>query len=114
MHRQPPRYTLFPYTTLFRSSAGNFQPLGAPKQFQTPRLMAMNLSSSSAPTLRHRPGNVCDRWSAGARALHFDLLQGREGPQGAARARAFLPRLLARTEEGADEQMGRAHACTPV
>jgi len=65
--------------------------------------MAMNLSSSSAPTLRHRPGNVCDPWSAGARALHFDLLQGREGPQGAVRARAFLQRHLEWTEELEDD-----------
>src|SRR5688572_32072478 len=41
MIRRPPRSTLFPYTTLFRSTAGNF-PVAVPSWYLVPALLCGN------------------------------------------------------------------------
>src|SRR3712207_7893432 len=73
MIRRPPRSTLFPYTTLFRSSAANAKPLGrfasapAAEQAQPPLLSVRNLRVAVAA--ENGPVNL-------VRDVSFDIAPG--------------------------------------
>src|SRR2546425_2693078 len=56
MIRRPPRSTLFPYTTLFRSHAGNSGHAGATRQLPRCRLRAHLLHSFSRGPNKSDPG----------------------------------------------------------
>src|SRR5438034_4109593 len=57
MLRRPPRSTLFPYTTLFRSSTSNCNSCGSSVMSAWP---ALTLSPTSASTSATRP-STCER-----------------------------------------------------
>src|SRR5438034_4190831 len=68
MIRRPPRSTLFPYTTLFRSRAGREQPRGAP-----PRRGAARGGVAAAEPARQSPVVACralDRKSTRLNSSH--------------------------------------------
>src|SRR5260221_2414595 len=63
MIRRPPRSTLFPYTTLFRSVSVSRSTLQAPR----PKL---DLSAGSAGSVELRPGSLQDRKSTRLNSSH--------------------------------------------
>src|SRR5690349_24513761 len=83
MIRRPPRSTLFPYTTLFRSVVG------------------ASGRASRAALARRVPGDAAGAARVAARVR--DAAAGRRGPNGRRSSRAVLPGLV-----GA-RQIGRAH-----
>src|SRR5215469_17129746 len=62
MIRRPPRSTLFPYTTLFRSAARTWRP--APRSGSPPRL---------PPPGTARPGRAPDRKSTRLNSSHVEI-----------------------------------------
>src|SRR5438034_2677343 len=64
MIRQPPRSTLFPYTTLFRSGSGDRNWRGGEDAWDS-----WHCSSGHARRLRRRLGGLGDLW-LGSRAIH--------------------------------------------
>src|SRR3712207_8159335 len=70
MIRRPPRSTLFPYTTLFRSSAGHLSRCSA-----TP---AVRTTSSLRPRVELAITRVCWRGSKGRSEEHTSELQSRQ------------------------------------
>src|SRR2546429_2320153 len=59
MIRRPPRSTLFPYTTLFRSDHGDLRLRGAPGNAHTPRCLAPDRSEEHTSELQSRLHLVC-------------------------------------------------------
>src|SRR3712207_8361082 len=57
MIRRPPRSTLFPYTTLFRSALGR----GVPSGSSRPDRFTVTRTGAAAPSRSNRPGGATDR-----------------------------------------------------
>src|SRR5437868_9939302 len=76
MIRQPPRSTLFPYTTLFRSKPGYISSTGGAKTTSTPSAAAAARSPSRSFGYRSRSSKDLDRSEEHTSELQsrFDLV----------------------------------------
>src|SRR3712207_6965301 len=91
MIRRPPRSTLFPYTTLFRSAAGH--PIGGPDHGDTVALVeAEQLRQGELETSRDPLGDGQRR----ARLASLDLGEHRSGYAGALRSEEHTSELQSR------------------
>src|SRR2546430_15642103 len=73
MIRRPPRSTLFPYTTLFRSQAGEMSDL-TPRQTQILRLIQRFISDTGMPPTRAEIAHELGFRSANAAEEHLRAL----------------------------------------
>src|SRR2546422_4996263 len=75
MIRRPPRSTLFPYTTLFRSALDLLPPESTQHQVVAARVEELSRALDRAPTpAATRPGS---RWGKGRSEEHTSELQSR-------------------------------------
>src|SRR2546426_5524420 len=71
MIRRPPRSTLFPYTTLFRSSLASLRPDGAQPELEHSQDPHPRLGGGAAPCLPRRRVGVGDRKSTRLNSSHL-------------------------------------------
>src|SRR3712207_7428250 len=78
MIRRPPRSTLFPYTTLFRSAVGSQLPDHAWATREARRRLLEATVANVAHFLAGRPTNVVNRPAGGRSEEHTSELQSRQ------------------------------------
>src|SRR3989449_6334530 len=103
MIRRPPRSTLFPYTTLFRSLTGEEQEEGEAMGAEVPQATAAGRRGIEHP--RRVPGGIARR--GGPILAHVDMRQGTESPLGKQLTGASDERLVALAERDRDERVLR-------
>src|SRR3712207_7453807 len=101
MIRRPPRSTLFPYTTLFRSRSRRRLRAGRPRPPTTPT----SSCPKSAASASHGPTRTAATGDTGRSEEHTSELQSRQ---------YLVCRLLFEKKKKLASYLGRAHVCTPV